>query len=247
MRSNQRHLCVVLVVLAVVTLTGIAAAESPCPRKGRVTTAADVFDRPPALNTQAGWQAGSKLATLAVGTIVQICHEINVGFIGGRKTWYQIQYDGARGWVFSGAIQTPLAGGVVPSAGYRMLGGGILSVAVASAETGMPNGIPEQSQFYIFYGLLFLVTLCGMFGKVVYDEMEHLSDTRSVADGLRRCLNARKWIKAALVAPIVFLTFLQMGKATLPAAPDVSALIGFCLAFQNGFFWQTVIPGKIQR
>jgi len=237
---------VVVLVSVVVGLNLETGAQSECTRSGRVINAAEVFDRPPTFSTQAGWQAGSRVATLAVESVIRICQTITVGFIGGRKTWYQIQYDNARGWVFAGTISTSIVETPVPRVG-QSLSLGLIAIAVASADTGVPSGVPHQIQFYVFYGLLFLVTLLGMGGKVVSDEMEALPETRSIGDGLRACLSVRRWMKAAIVAPIVFLAFLQMGKATLPETPDVAALIGFCLAFQNGFFWQTVIPGSVRR
>ena len=86
-------------------------------------------------------------------------------------------------------------------------------------------------------GVAFFFVITGMIGKVVYDELDS-----GKAPSISSTFNLSKCLKALIVAPIVFLTFLNVGDFSFQT--EMAVIIFLCLAFQNGFFWQTVLPTR---
>ena len=74
--------------------------------------------------------------------------------------------------------------------------------------------------------------LFGMIAKAVVDYLD--------APGSKHALreHSRNALVAVLVSPIVFLGFLTAGQFS---ASTQTFIVLWLLAFQNGFFWQTVL------
>lgn len=95
---------------------------------------------------------------------------------------------------------------------------------------GQPSG-PERWLGVWTGTLQFACMILGMFAKVVWDALETIGDNDPVK------LNFRSLFKPALVSPIVFIAVLQTVNNGL-------SILFLCFAFQNGFFWQTIL-GKV--
>ncbi|MFZ1985242.1 MAG: hypothetical protein WAU91_12570 [Desulfatitalea sp.] len=227
-----------LLAIAIAAVALLAATDweafAQCSQRGQTVVETIVYDRKPVFYTGKGWQMGGPVATLPPDTPVTICEEAEIGVLFDKKKWYRIQFGAqASGWAFSGHIRT--SGG---SSGAVSAPWSLLSAAHAS-DVSLPleDGLPSNTKFYL-YLTMFLVTVIGMFGKAAFDEINS-----SEAFSLKKCLNGKNCIKAIIVAPIVFLTFLKTADFS-SASGEAGFLIAVCLAFQNGFFWQTVLPSK---
>jgi hypothetical protein len=114
-----------------------------------------------------------------------------------------------------------------------LLGVAILSIVPArvSVEGLLPGPRAEdQGSHGVVRGLgLFVLTIAGMGAKTLWDAI----DARRAP---RRRLNIDPWqfAKPMLVSPIVFLVVWKNSAQAM----DLSTL---CLAFQNGFTWQTLL------
>ncbi len=109
-------------------------------------------------------------------------------------------------------------------------GGAVLDTPPESASLG------EQ---IVLYGPLFLAMLLGMLAKALFDLLD---DTKpSWREHLRH------GAMAIVISPIVFLGFITAGQFN---SSSQTFLVLALFAFQNGFFWQTVLkrnpptPGK---
>jgi hypothetical protein len=89
----------------------------------------------------------------------------------------------------------------------------------------------------VLYAPLFVAMLLGMVAKAVVDWL----DTPSMA-ALKE--HGRNALIAILVSPIVFLGFLNAGEFSTSTQTFV---VLWLLAFQNGFFWQTVLKRDSHR
>lgn len=84
---------------------------------------------------------------------------------------------------------------------------------------------------------LFVAMLLGMIVKAGVDLLD-APDKSLKKDPLRNA------VVAVLVSPIVFLGFLNVGQFS--ASPQTFIVL-WLLAFQNGFFWQTVLKRNVQK
>jgi hypothetical protein len=232
MKSGTSSAIAVIAAIGLLIAT-VSTALGQCAQSGRTRTETPVYDSKPVFSTGQGWRMGSVVTTLPPNTPVMICEITEVGVLFDKKSWALIQFDGQRtGWAFFGHIDLT-SSGMVPTAPT-----GLVSAAYAAAELPEPgNGLPSSGLF-LLYLLMFFFVLSGMFGKVVFDEINN-----SQAFSLRNCLGVRNWLKAVIVAPIVFLTFLNTADVSATSG-ELGLLIMACLAFQNGFFWQTVLPSR---
>jgi len=87
----------------------------------------------------------------------------------------------------------------------------------------------EEERGYFFEGFLFIVMLIGMASKYIFDEL----------DKEEFKFNIRKFIKPMFVSPMVF-----MGVISQLNEVAMSGFIVYAFAFQNGFFWQSVLEKK---
>lgn len=210
--------------LALAGLTGPASRMPPCDSALKRTGAqVHVYDAPPTFSTGRGWTLGRLIATLASGTAVTTCETRSVGLLGASKPWVRIRFDlnGARtdGWI-SGEGTLAAA-----RSGWRILSASFAPDTSASSPPDVPSAWPT-------YAVIFLAVLLGMVAKGVFDRWQH-------GDRFDMRAYLRKTAPSLVVSPIVFLTFNQVGDFTLGSAHSV--VVYLCMAFQNGFFWQTVL------
>jgi hypothetical protein len=256
---------ILIALMAAMCMFSIDASAQKCERRAITTAVADVYENPPRYTTGVGWQ-GRRITGLPRGTQLYICAEQNVDFGFSSKLFYQIAYKTDKwkyGWILADQIKlawselresdvasrvalitaafadappapTPQkpewqigAAPPVPAAG----------VENGSAPSAAENALVSWSNLGALYGPLFLAMLLGM-----------------VAKGLMDCLNAatkaalrehlRTGFSAILVSPIVFLGFLNAGQFS---ASTQAFVVLSLMAFQNGFFWQTVLKREEQN
>ncbi len=210
-----------------------------CNQTAQTVSIAQVYNIAPVFYTGSGWKLGTVIDRLPAKTVVRICEIREIGFFTDKKKWYRIEYGTNRtGWIYAGyvnvsrhddvssfvALFTPFPAEAQDS--------GHASDAADARNTA--DIVPSNTDLWI-YTISFISMLLGMFGKVTFDELEN---TKKIS--FWQWLRPRKYVQALLVSPFIFLTFLKAGDFAL--ASQTSILVGACIAFQNGFFWQTVIP-----
>jgi hypothetical protein len=219
-------------------LPGEALAQ--CNQPARTMKETTVYNRAPTFSTGSGWRVGTRMATLPAGTSVMICERIEVGLFFDKKQWCRIQYEGNKtGWVYMGDV--------IATSNYTppptIMHASYLSTVSAVADDMDPNdssALPSRTTFHL-YVLSFLAVVLGIFGKVAYDELDTGPEVSA-----RHYFNARKCFKAMLIAPVIYLGFLFVVDFSTPGELK-TIMVAMCLAFQNGFFWQTTLPTKVQQ
>jgi hypothetical protein len=223
------------------------------------TAVADVYENPPRYTTGVGWQ-GRRIAELPVGSQLYICTEQNVDFGFSTKVFYQIAYKTDKwkyGWILADLIKM-VRGGFLEmdfASRYALITGAFADeppastaqatewklgaappvpgarVETASAPPPAEAASMSWNNLGALYGPLFAAMLLGMVAKGVMDCLN--AATRAA---LKEHL--RTGFSAVLVSPIVFLGFLNAGQFS---ASTQAFVVLSLLAFQNGFFWQTVL------
>jgi hypothetical protein len=210
-----------------------------CNRTTRSLGNAEVYNTAPVYYTGSGWKLGRVIDKLPAKTLVRICETREIGFFLDKKKWYRIEYGSNRtGWIYAGYVDVsryqdsrPFVALFSPSAAEAQNRGH----ASDAAEVINTADIVPSNTDALIYTLAFISMLLGMFGKVTFDELD---DTKKIS--FWNCFSPRKYLRALIVSPFVFLAFLKAGDYAL--ASQTSIFVGACMAFQNGFFWQTVIP-----
>jgi hypothetical protein len=218
--------------------TGLAAQLS-CNKVEQTKVRVVVYDRAPRFSTTGGWVLGYPTDTLAAHSRIQVCESRTIGFIGGKR-WLHIQFNSGAGprdgWIFGedttvGSARAPV---------HPSLAALLFLPRIAQAQT--PASAPEEvagellPPAFPVYALLFGALLIGIAAKGAYDPL---------VNGAPLALQSylRHTAPALLVSPMVFLGFNSLASFEF----DVSSLVGktmlvyMCMAFQNGFFWQTVL------
>ena len=236
-RCHSQTLMFLLVFCSGLLASG---AHAQCTTEARTIAPTTVYASAPTFTSGEGWRMGKAIEKLPADTPVRICKSTSVGLFFDKKQWYRIEFDGRRaGWVFADLIE-PAAESRSPAPTIRF---SLLAPAFAqdspaeSPEAGADiasQGVPGFNITILLLGAFVSIVL-GMVGKVAYDEVEHGQHL-----SLRGCVNIRKCIKALIVAPMTFSAFLVAGDYTFQ--DEVAVIIFLCMAFQNGFFWQTVLP-----
>lgn len=223
------RLILLLVVLAALS-SQAEAQNSKCTQIAHTVSSTAVYDKSPTFYSGSGWKLGKVITTLAPNTEVRICEKVRAGLFVGKKEWLGIEFnDGQRGWVFAGQVKIAAARGERPALALMPVAHG------AAQETGLPaDGVPDLGRWSLIATALAFVLL-GMVGKVVYDEVD-----KSPKVSFRTCFRLGKCIKAMIAAPLSFGAFLQVGDFSFPS--ETAVVIFLCMAFQNGFFWQTLLP-----
>jgi hypothetical protein len=231
-RAESNYL--IQISLLLILFFGIGSiAHSQCTRMAVTVVSTSVYDRAPIFSSRTGWQLGNIITNLPADTSVRVCEEVTVGLFFDKKKWYRIEFDTGRcGWVFSGQLDISTA----PIGDSNYIGSIVITEAHAQAAStnGSDHGIPGFN-IWIMSVIAFVFVVFGMIGKVAYDELDI-----GQRPSLRSTFNLWKCLKALIVAPIVFGAFLTVGKFSFEN--EIAVIIFFCLAFQNGFFWQTVLP-----
>ena len=253
------------VTVAVIFLSPCVLLAQGCDRKAVMTSAADVYERPARYATGLGWQ-GNRIAALSANTKVYICSQQSVDFGFFSKVWFQIAYrlDGQwrYGWVLEDTIKewhgwlrgqevegfrswiAPALAAETPGAVGQEQGKWNLPPAPPPrGDVGLPSspvepGAATWHDLWVLYAPLFLAMLFGMIAKAVVDYLD--------APGSKHALreHSRNALVAVLVSPIVFLGFLTAGQFSVSTQ---TFIVLWLLAFQNGFFWQTVLKREGER
>ena len=231
MSANYRRIASLLFLLL---LSASGYLQAQCTREVTTKTATQVYDSVPTFYSASGWKLGNLVETVPANTKVAICEEATVGLFVGKKLWYKISFGNARsGWISADQL---LARAPVQDHGLRIE---FISSAYAQDTTGTTTGIPAPGvpafgHTLLIVAALFFVLL-GIVGKVVFDAVDNSADA-----SLRACVQLKKFVKALIAAPLAFLAFLNL--ADFAFTSEVAVAVFFCMAFQNGFFWQTLVP-----
>jgi hypothetical protein len=256
--TSRMHKFVVVLAAGLLIFTPFVAAQQ-CKQRGVITADADVYANPPRYVTGAGWQ-GSRMAHLGRGTQVYVCQERSVDFGFSEKKWSQIAYPVDRQWQYGWILKDNLGdwrGGngydEIPILSLIATAHAAASPASSAAdpkwelpvmppetrrsikqESTLPAGAASTAAWAdlaTLYAPLFIGMLFGMVAKVLVDFL----DAREKAT---LWAHARSGVIAILVSPIVFLGFLTAGQFE---SGKQTFVVLWLLAFQNGFFWQTVL------
>lgn len=258
--------CLMAVIAIALLLPSLSTAQPTCNRRGRITQDTDVYRQVPSFVTGRGWR-GEIVATLRGNTQVYVCGERSASFGFSTKTWVQIAFEGAgRNWQYGWVLKEHMT---MASSGRREIDIGATSFPIAVAfagETptgpagkdawtlGPPPALPPMqsedksvasvkesgsaslSDLGELYWPLFVAMLLGMLAKAGVDCLD-ATDTAVIWQ------NVRNAAVALLVSPIVFLGFLSAGQFS---ASTQTFIVLCLLAFQNGFFWQTVLKRNVR-
>jgi hypothetical protein len=226
-----------------------------CDGRAVVSADADVYESLPRFVTGRGWQ-GHVIARLQSGTQVYVCWEQSTQFGLSSKAWVQIAFRnrGATtyGWMLKEATRQAAHAREAPWLARMSPVGSALAATPAPADDkgswtlGDPppqppppmepttsNAQPDSlvADLVVLYGPLFVAMVLGMLAKAVVDWLDEPDRTTVMP-------HVRSGIIAILVSPIVFLGFLNAGQFSVSTQ---AYLVLMLLAFQNGFFWQTVL------
>ena len=260
----SRH-CLMAIMAIVLLLPSLSTAQPTCNRRARITQDTDVYRQVPNYVTGRGWR-GDLVATLRGNTQVYVCGERNVAFGFSTKTWVQIAFEGAgRNWQYGWVLKEHIT---MASSGRREIEIGAASFPIAVAFAGGPPAGPGKDAWTLgpppalpplpsedksvssvketgsaslsdlgeLYWPLFVAMLLGMLAKAGVDCLD-------AADSAVMWQHLRNAVVALLVSPIVFLGFLSAGQFST----STQTFIVLCLlAFQNGFFWQTVLKRNVR-
>jgi hypothetical protein len=256
--------CLLAITVIMSLLPSVSSTQTKCDRRGRIIQDSDVYKQMPKYVTGSGWQ-GERVTTLRSHTQVYICGEQSAAFGFSTKTWLQIAYEGAnRGWQYGWVLKDAV---IILSSRLREIDSSryaLITDAFAGEpaptvqdqtpwKLGPPPAAPPQqseeksasvtkeagpaslSDLGELYWPLFVAMLLGMLAKAGVDWLDS-SDKSLMRQHLRNAL------VAILVSPIVFLGFLSAGQFSTSTQTFV---VLFLLAFQNGFFWQTVLKRNV--
>ena len=92
------------------------------------------------------------------------------------------------------------------------------------------------SEAYIRGVILYVTMLIGILAKGLHDLFDN--DKVGIREVLRLVWRSREFRKAMLVSPLVYFGVYKI------AQHQSDTLVAILLAFQNGFFWQSVMQGN---
>jgi hypothetical protein len=232
--------------LAWINLSVTAIAQNTCEKPGTLIRETALYDHPPQFRTGGGWQYGKKLATVKAGEKIWICEEKAIGFAFSTQHWLQIGYRKGNswfyGWVYGADVKFNTAFGAPhdrePAFSF------FASVyaqepPVESAPAPRPplQPIPDSPPAPLVLWptaldlFTFLAMVVGMAAKSVVDLLDSWSTAELRAE-------IRKAIIPLFVSPIVYLSLIKSADFNITSNREFLTLM--FLAFQNGFFWQTV-------
>jgi hypothetical protein len=191
-----------------------------------------------------------------------------VAFGFSKKVWVQIVYEsGSRKWQYGWVLQDNLKilssrlPEIDTNVSYSLIAvafadePAVLSPDNSQWKLGPPPFVPAPqiegktsslqkepgsatlSDLGLLYWPLFVAMLLGMCAKAGVDLID-ASDKSLLKEHLRNA------IVAFLVSPIVFLGFLTAGQFSTSTQ---TFIVLWLLAFQNGFFWQTVLKRNVRN
>lgn len=210
--------------LVVLLLPASIAAAQECEGvPSRTTAPVIVYEAPPTFSTGQGWRLAPPVGELPPGAAVRICERRDVGFFGSQKPWARVRFDAGggerEGWIS--------AEGTLEGVGLRGRGLPRVVGEANAAGTGLPGATPDSGP------LLAMVFAAMLFGMAAKGTIDHLGR------GRHECSCVRDTLRAFIVSPIVFLGFSKLGDFGFTTNSGLAVFL--CMAFQNGFFWQTVL------
>jgi len=245
----------VLIVGALFSPT-VARAQT-CQEKRSVTEDVVVYQDIPQFRTGRGWD-GRIIASLRKGSIVFVCRRQSVQFGLTSRAWLQVAFqssgsDPAFGWIPDDATTvaarsmatrvfanlSPLAAAIAqepePQTGEHLSPSwppkNPPPVPPITIDTSTATPKSPVQDVVALYWPMFLAMVFGMLAKAGADWLDRPSGSSAVSQ-------VRSLVLALLVSPIVFLGFLNVGQFSVETQAYLVLLL---LAFQNGFFWQTVL------
>ena len=226
-----------LLILAILLFGQNLAFAQDCSKTSTTNAPTIVYDRAPQFSSGGGWTLGEKITTLAKGKTVHICEERSVGLFFSKQVWYRILLDNRQfGWVFKGNLTLSMRNRDSDEYIFSIFGEAFAQPVDESDEpVAEPPPPPNSYGLVLFFFFAFVVIIVGMIAKVVFDQIDKASALK-----IRELLDWRKCIKALIVSPIVFGTFLAI--ANFENLDQTQVIVILLSAFQNGFFWQTVLP-----
>lgn len=252
--------CVLGICAAILLWPSFASAQR-CSERAIITASADLYERPPRYMTGVGWQ-GIRIAVLSANTQVYICSSKSVDFGFSSKVWNEVAFLSDRRWRYGwvsednvrpwqagprrGRLDRPSSGvafaAEVPpppqgEAGQWNLGDTPPPAPGPPSEGGLASPAVEAtsvtfSDLGVLYAPLFVAMLFGMLAKAFVDYLDAVDTRHALKE------QTRNGLVAVLVSPIVFLGFLTAGQF---GSSKQTFLVLSLLAFQNGFFWQTIL------
>jgi len=211
---------------------GIHADAATCAaaRAGMTNAPITVYEGPPIFSTAQGWVLAKIVTTLPAHTSIVVCQEQSIGLILSRQKWLQIEFGGGNpGWISAASVSYAGMTSIDRSSAH-----GILDLVIATAQaqsTDVPPATSQAPASWPIYLILFLAICGGMSAKGAFDWMQQ--------DGALGKSYRRETIRAWLVSPIVFASVLQVGDFSVQTTTKFALFV--CWAFQNGFFWQTIL------
>jgi hypothetical protein len=262
MRSTYMHHSLYMIIFVIFLISPLVAGAQQCERRAVIQQESDVYQSPPHYVTGMGWQ-GERTDVLPNGTQVLECTERSVAFGFSSVIWSQIAYRRGSDWRYGWILQETLhfvsykrgqpatlkrASDAFMPVALQVVANNTAGQAdrwlipdSAPAPSAPPNvaGMPQASPAnqptlgmqLILYWPLFVAMLFGMIAKAAVDLVEEWNKELVV-------WHLRNGLVAILVSPIVFLGFLNAGNFNLS---QQTFLVLLMLAFQNGFFWQTIL------
>lgn len=262
MRVSRLALRVIGLAVVLVLLSPPTFGQK-CGKRTALAADTDVFEKPPSYVTGAGWR-GNIQEHLSAGTAVFVCREVSLDFGFSSMPWVQIAYRSGQqwpkyGWVIKQAVRA--SSGMAPN--YGVVGVLITTANAATTPSEEPandqlaDAAPEvpplvpgaaggaiagsmsagTSDLFSLYLPLFVAMVLGMGAKVLVDLLDSWDKGLAWA-------HLRNGVVAILVSPIVFLGMLSAGQFSVGAQTFIVLAL---LAFQNGFFWQTVLKRESDR
>jgi hypothetical protein len=249
-----------VITFLIITFIGIIAVKhniyaQPCNKKGIVNKDTKIYDKAPEVITGRGLVYGKEVGALKNGITIYICQEVTIGFGFSTQLWYHIAYwnnEWSFAWVSADDIRIASTQ-ILPWIEYKFA---LISQAWAetSSETRLSSQVtptsppPEQAppslphtgdsgtevssgpliELYIW---LFTSMVIGMVAKGLYDTINS-TEISTIKDHLRGI------VAPILVSPMVFLSLMQYAEVIVNQQKFIVLLF---LAFQNGFFWKTLL------
>ena len=228
--------CLILLLLITAGVYSGPASVN-CGRNATTLRDTDLMDQPPTYSTRSGWVYGNKIGTIPRGTQIQICDERSVGFLGSKQVWFQVKWENKYGWVNSGSIEERRVNQA--SLSVRLVA---LLFPTAIAQSNSTDNRSDDGRLTnppLFIGS-FISIVAGMVAKSLFDLFRKK----------RKQLGAKgfviRLIPSFVISPIAFLGFLRTVELSL--SNDLSLIVVFLFAFQNGFFWEDVLSiGQIAK
>jgi len=236
------------VCLAVLWWSGFvipAPAQAGCDKPGRVIQETVLYDQPAQFRTSGGWIYGRNLGTVKKGEAIWVCDERNVGFAFSSQRWVQIGYYKTNSWAYGWVKAEDVNLGTAWSPAERGPGFFFLSTAhaqepdVATTRSSGPPSPPPSDKpapmldfgLTTLDGYAFFAMVIGMSAKVVVGFLSNWGKAK-VGQELRTALIA------LVFSPIVYLSLVKVADFNITSNREFLVLM--LLAFQNGFFWQSI-------